>query len=314
MYDVSISSDLPHFWENACQNSSLLFFRETWRKCVEQIAFHKNFLYGTIRDEPAFLVTVFKRFGFNVAYLNFPIGVGSDLVNKELIDCIKNETRADLVRIIIDGFQACDLNSVKIICQPRIVIDDLYVWNSSKLASSIRRNLKRASVLDVRFSEQADVKDITAIYAQTIGRHGAVRRYNEAYFSQLIKAAGSCGDIVALSCFYQQRLRGFMVCAEHNGTTFYLHGGYDYTAQNLRPMDVLMNTSIAMAREKGSAHFDFLASPTEQTGLIKFKKKWGGIERTETTLDISGNSVAGRAYRFFVQRVVRKQLTENSPF
>jgi hypothetical protein len=296
MYTVHLYPEPASDWEERCSTQSLFLFQAGWRKCLEKISYHNRFFYGAINGVPCLLVSAFRKLFFDVVYLNFPIGIDDDLLRSVIVDDIFSIANADLLRIVVSRCKIRDLPYARITDQPRVLITDLKTWSADELGSSIKRNLKRAQKLELRSSDPADVEAITTIYEQTIGRHGGARRYNIEYFEEFIRASGSCGEATALSCFHDDVLCGYMMSAKHGKTTYYLHGGYSYELQNLRPMDLLMKETITIAKQNNCDEFDFLASPPDQAGLLKFKMKWGGIETIERTLDIPSKSLGGRLY------------------
>jgi len=255
-----------------------------------------------------FSIPIFQKGPFRIVYPGFPVGA----IPMEYCRLLEDPTGLDdrvgpwhMVRI----WQSTVLNP----CQTRrhtnsmvveTTIPDLHSWDPARLSSAIHRNLKKAnrSGLRIEPAEKSDSSRIYALYHATIRRKGGNLRYTESYFQALIDASRKQNDIqVHTARTPDRKIASMLVCAYHRGRAFYLHGATDAGCSSMRPADLLMFNAIDRAKAQGMTAFSFLPSPREQSGLIRFKEKWGGTSMENPAHDIYRLSPGGWALNLVVR-------------
>lgn len=157
------------------------------------------------------------------------------------------------------------------------------VWISDVQAFRPSHVLKR----DLAFSERAlskwRIDDATTdgaawheLYRQVINRHQGRQIYSIAYFRALSNAAQSTDLIKGWSLVDDLGIiRAFAVFAQHGEDGIYLHSAADECARKKGASDALLARLVAYARDRQCRRLLLLASPWEQPGLVRFKRKWG---------------------------------------
>ena len=105
-----------------------------------------------------------------------------------------------------------------------------------------------------------------------------------SFFYFLILHSGSLGNgrgMYTLGLMYCPGLAG-MLTLRYKDTLVYKNGGSDSRFHNLGAMHLLYWESIRDAKHLGLRTFDLGRTDVEQTGLIKFKSRWGAEQSTLT--------------------------------
>jgi ribosomal protein S18 acetylase RimI-like enzyme len=241
------------------------------------------------------LVPVFRRLGLRVGFLGFPVFRDGQSLDDGAAMALARQLGLDILRInhAAPGTPSGPAG----LRQPDAWIADLQAWNE---AGDKRR------ARDVAFAERAtqDLDFAAAkvnparmhrLYAETVRGHGGKLRYTEEYFRRLVAASG---PEQPLQVFHGHaasgELLGFAVLAADGDTGHYLHAAIALQARSLGLSDRLLSQLLAAAKQRGLRRFNLMASPREQAGLLKFKRKWADSASEVVTRDL-GASLAGRA-------------------
>ncbi len=194
------------------------------------------------------------------------------------------------IRIAVSAFaEPMDL-PLTYVSNPETAISNLQNWDLSSVSKNLRRDVKKAKRSDLSITETTDAsqgRTLFRIYRATVKKYSGAIRYNEDYFSALIKLANRQSGLRVLLARHRGEVAGFIVVATDGGTTYYLHGGTDISCRQHSPADFLINEVIHRAREDGSECFNFMSSPGDQPSLVRFKEKWGGETRQHKTYTLA---------------------------
>lgn len=300
----------PEKWDEICATNRALFGTPEWQEVLET-GFRCHTIYGS-NGSGGLAITVFRAGPFRVGYLGFPVGALIDASTVSLKDL------ADLTQSGLADVPACVRMPVSVFGQgieyglpfqsnPETAILDLQNWNEMSISKNLRRDIRKAERAGfelVEINDPAAGATLYELYAATIRPHGGARRYNTAYFSALIELGRRRPGLRLMAALDESRIVGFAVTARHAGTTYFLHGGTDAEFRSKSPSDLLLDKLIRAARDDGSECFNLMASPPDQTSLVRYKEKWGAVTRelrTYTlplTIAYQPFRLAERIYRF----------------
>ncbi|MFE8032937.1 GNAT family N-acetyltransferase [Thiohalocapsa marina] len=238
--------------------------------------------------DTAFLITVFKAGPFRVGYLGFPTGgiLGNPLESSHIEDLRRLKLPLDVLRVPVSGFGPTSLSTeiARACCcarAPETAIANLQGWTACP-PEKVRRALRRAARIPFSTADLKDgvfATDLYELYRDTVSRNAGSLRYTSAYFAEVIRLAASHPALRCLGAISEDYLIGFLVVALEGSYAYYLHGGTRQDCTHRHVADVLMADAIGWAEAQGMSGFNFMASPQEQPGVIRFKEKFGG--RTE---------------------------------
>lgn len=145
---------------------------------------------------------------------------------------------------------------------------------------------RRATVGLERVDGLVDSAGAWALYGGTVARHGGQMRYTADYFHRLAALAEHDCRLAARSVIDADgRLRAFAIAARHEDTAYYLHAGTDPVIRERGVNDILLADLFDVAHGWGVARFDLMASPANQPGLVRYKRKWATDEGYNVTRD-----------------------------
>jgi len=250
-------------------------------------------------------ITAFQAGPFHIAYINFPAGLRSfpwhdvDTFRCQISDAIR-DCKIDVLRCSVSAWPSPDFKPPKqAIYHQETVIHDLEMWGVQQLSKRARRDAYRAQregfICKVAYDKH-DANSVYKIYEETIKhRHGTLR-YNEKYFQAMIELARKSDNVVTLLA-KKNGIQAFMSIVIDQNVAFYLHGGHFRGADGIFAGDFLMLKGIEWAQKRQAKYFNMLASPKKQTGLIRYKEKWGGVTSDHWTIDIPAPSLKGHVLK-----------------
>lgn len=311
MSEFILSDDPPDDFETACRADDRLFHSPDWQGLLEQ-SFGARSIYAW--DDNAgcgAAVTVFRAGPFQVGYIGFPVGgaVGGPGDLAALVRTWRDQTAVPVpvcVRIPISSSSDQAHPDLPCVETPETAILDLPSWSLGSTSSNIRRDLKKAEGAGLEVSDVVDVAAAArmfGLYQATIDRQRGSMRYSRRYFERLAGLAGEDDRLRVTVARQADRIVAFNVAARDGTTGYYLHGGIDWSARDLRPGTLLMRNAIEWAQTAGCTSFDLMSSPPGQASLTQYKEKWGGATRIHRTYTQALKStyslfkLAERAYR-----------------
>ena len=303
MSSYSFNKDAPPQWDVVCQSGGALFHSRQWQALLEH-SFACQTLYGWNADtESGAAITVFRAGPFKVGYLGFPVGgmVGNAIPDGTSILAWRHGPRTELptcIRIAESAFARPMNLPLPHEPNPETAIRNLQDWDLSSVSKNLRRDVKKARRSNLSITPPKDAAEGSAlfrIYRATVKNHGGALRYNEDYFSGLIKLAYHKSGLRILVARHQGNVAGFVIVGIHGKSSYYLHGGTDVAYRQYSPADLLLSEAIQLARDTGSECFNLMSSPNDQPSLVKYKEKWGGETRQHKTYTLAIKS----SYYFF---------------
>jgi ribosomal protein S18 acetylase RimI-like enzyme len=181
--------------------------------------------------------------------------------------------------------------------QPDAWIEDLAVWREAgdKRRARDVAYARRAAAGVVFTGPQADAAQMHGLYAEIVRGHGGKLRYTPEYFRRLVAAAGPDQPLEVFHGHAASgELLGFAVLAVDGDTGHYLHAAVAAGARSMGLSDLLLSQLAAAAQRRGLRRLNLMASPPDQAGLRRFKRKWSDTESEVVTRDRAA-SLVGRA-------------------
>ena len=265
-----------------------LFSSPTWATVLAPLGCATHFAWCE-RLARGILVPVFSRGPLRVGFLGFPVapaGLGDEDGASAAAAALARQWRLDIVRTNreVPAGQPPGPGTL----QPDAWIDDLPAWDE---AASKRRAkdlaYARRATRDLRLhASGCDPVALHALYAAVVRAHGGTQRYNAGYFERLVAAAAG-GDRLEVvhATDAAGQLMGAAVLAKDGDTGYYLHSAVAPEARSLGLSDMLLSRLLEGARGAGLRRFGLMASPAGQSGLLRFKAKWGDREGAVVTRD-----------------------------
>lgn len=245
-------------------------------------------------------LTCFRRGPFYIGYLGFPICAAPEASDPPyFLDRMISTIRAmphrpQLLRLPTSAFGGRMLTiQAKTFSAVESCIADLQAWRSDETPVR-RKDLKfaRNRCDSMNISNNASGLEVFNIYAATVARHRGNMRYTSNYYAAL-EDMPKTSAIRTYAMNDDTGLAGMVLTADHGKSCYYLHGGTRPDVMRMGVADLLLAHSITNARERGLTRFNLLTSPQKQSGLIRFKEKWGGISLPAPTSDVPLN-ILGR--------------------
>jgi GNAT superfamily N-acetyltransferase len=284
-----------HAWAVA---EGRFFSSRSWAGVVEGLGCDCALAWNERRNLGA-VVPVFRRLGLRVGFLGFPIfrdapspdpsadaAAELALAHSLRLDILRTNSAAPGAQPARGGVR-----------QPDAWIGDLAAWSESgdKRRARDVAYAHRATRDVLVNASRVDPAQMHRLYAETVRGHGGKLRYTGEYFRRLVASAGADQPLQVFHGHAASgELLGFAVLAVDGDTGHYLHAAISGPARSMGLSDLLLSSLVAAAKQRGLRRFNLMASPPEQAGLLKFKRKWADSESVVVTRDM-GASLAGRA-------------------
>jgi hypothetical protein len=267
------------------------FATSAWAHVVEGLGCKVKYAWNA-DISVGLVMPVFRRGPLKIAFLGFPVA-GQDFdrfdfrQQEQAQHLLCDATHCDLVRSVRSG--VCSPSATPGTLQPEVWIDDLSTWPRGGKGKRIDKDVAFAMRATAKLTPHAGLGDPVSTYSmyrQTILRHGGRTRYTLEYFRRMRLLCSEGGVMRGLSyCDEQGRTVAFGISARHGDTCYYLHGAVDETARSTGVADLILFQLISQGRSDGATRFSLMASPRDQPGLVKYKKKWGDNEGFAHTVD-----------------------------
>jgi lipid II:glycine glycyltransferase (peptidoglycan interpeptide bridge formation enzyme) len=289
---MTVSSTPPPGWQDLCESSSAVFGTTDWQQVLESSFSCRSVYVSDGRNGAA--VTAFKVGPFSVGYLGFPAGglTGNADVLESILATLETAGRSaglTCVRVPVSAFAANASFKLTSVSNPETAIADLQQWDLMGVSKNLRRDIRKAerSALSVeRTTDYSLGPTLYGMYESAVKHHGGSLRYNAAYFSAVLELAARNQSVNVYLAKLDHDVIGFAVIVYHGSTAYYLHGGATPGARQLSPSDLVLSKAIAAARSAHCKMFNFMASPTDQPTLVRYKEKWGAETRPLRTYTV----------------------------
>jgi len=282
----------PPGWPDLCESASAVFGSPGWQQALES-SFGCKTLYALAGNAGA-AITIFRAGPFSVGYLGFPVGglIGRLAVLDPIMSQLaakKPAPRLTCVRIAVSAFGSGAALDHASVSNPETAIADLQQWDLMGVSKNLRRDIRKAerSGLTVERTTNASHGVVLyGMYESAVKHHGGSLRYNAAYFSAVLELAAKSERVNVFIARLDRDIIGFAVIVHHGDTAYYLHGGATAELRQLSPSDLILAEAIASARSAGCREFSFMASPSDQPTLVRYKEKWGAETRPLRTYTV----------------------------
>ncbi|MHC4860206.1 MAG: GNAT family N-acetyltransferase, partial [Planctomycetota bacterium] len=147
------------------------------------------------------------------------------------------------------------------------------------LPKAVRSGVRRAGRLGVRVvsaDEAGGAERLFDLYAETMRRKRTRPKYTPAYFSALARHPAA---EVRLAVHEGAAVAGVALLTD-DPVVHYLHAASTEEGRASGANDLLAFEAIREALREGRTSFDLGPSDPEDEGLLHFKRKWGGTQRT----------------------------------
>ena len=145
--------------------------------------------------------------------------------------------------------------------------------------SNAMRNVRKAEDAGVlvRPAEGADQADrLYDLYVDTMRHKGAPTMWTRQFLRVLYERLVKAGRAEMMLAWYGGKIVAGIVVIRSGEVAYYFFGASDADALPHRPNDLLFSEAIRRCASGGVRTFDFMTSRLTDTGLIRFKEKWGG--------------------------------------
>jgi hypothetical protein len=147
------------------------------------------------------------------------------------------------------------------------------------IGKGARQSVRRSRKNGVKVSPPGfppDPDHLYTLYAETVRRKGAARKYTRRYFHALAHHPDAS---IRLAMLDDVPVAGIALLRD-GATTHYLHAASSGAGRESLANDMLVYEAVTEAIRAGCASFDLGASRPDDRGLIAFKAKWSGVART----------------------------------
>lgn len=269
------------------------FCSPAWNQVLEEglgarAAYYALAEGGTYR---AALAGVHLKFGpVRMFYANIPYGglIGDAAAFPDLVRELQGQLRSERVhevRIVRTAFDAFDPPAGYECTEAVHHLLDLGALDFTSprpYPSNVMRNVRKAldDGVEVRDIEAPDQVDrLYDLYVDTMRRNRAptvwTRRFLRVLYERLVVPGGA----QMLLAWREGRIVAGIVLLKSGEVVYYFFGASDAEALPHRPNDLLFSEAIRRSAADGHRTFDFMTSRTTDSGLIRFKEKWGGVRK-----------------------------------
>ncbi|MGH9438982.1 MAG: GNAT family N-acetyltransferase [Terriglobia bacterium] len=146
--------------------------------------------------------------------------------------------------------------------------------------SSLRRNLQKAQRSNIEVSTEATSEKIDtfySLYEQNCRERSIPVKPKRAV--ELLLTEGSAGRKIGVYFAYHEgiMIAGLLVIFSPLTVSYYIPCVLA-EARTLQPLPLLIDQAIQDARQRGNRYWNWESSPSRESGVYRFKEKWGSVE------------------------------------
>jgi hypothetical protein len=183
-------------------------------------------------------------------------------------------------------------------CSPGNVFKPVQYWISSvvdismgrdalwaKINKSVGRNIRKAETSGIVIKEELSshgVEKFYYLFKMTRKRLG-VPIYPRFFFENMISCLSPESLRIYIAYLNDKPICGYIILDTHL-SSIYAYGASDFAFQATRMNDLVMWRAMADSIERGKKYFDFGCDSPDSENILRFKRKWGAIQRPMTTL------------------------------
>ncbi|MEO8769689.1 MAG: GNAT family N-acetyltransferase [Ferruginibacter sp.] len=171
----------------------------------------------------------------------------------------------------------------KQILQTDLVVDKYTQYldiQSTELSAKIKYDLRKAEKAGLTLSTDINdekVNTLFEIYTQNCIDYSIPPKPKS--FIESLASASRKGEQVDF-CFahYENEIVGGMIVLYSATTLSYYLPCSLTSARTIQPVTVMIDHALQQAKQRGLKYWNWESSPTKESGVYKFKEKWGSIE------------------------------------
>ncbi|EMN01226.1 acetyltransferase (GNAT) domain protein [Leptospira noguchii str. 1993005606] len=150
-----------------------------------------------------------------------------------------------------------------------------------KLSSSLEYDIRKATRSGVKIREvrtMQDVEDIYNIYKQNCIDYGILLKPKECLKS-LVEQSKSINTVKTYIAEYSGRVIGALIMIYSPSIASYYLPCSIHEYRSYQPMTFLINHAIQESIRMGIHYWNWESSPSKESGVYRFKKKWGSMDK-----------------------------------
>lgn len=291
----------------------LLFSTGEWARVLEGLGCEVVFARHD-QLEQRLVVPIFQRGLLRVAFMGFPTsGDRLSRLPASEFEALQRALAAALGCQLVRGVRS-RVRDAGLGALPEVWIEDLRAWPGER-GKRIQKDLAfaaRAGAGKRLVTPFVDGDAAYALYERTVLEHRGRLRYTPEYFRR-ITALSERSHMLESAAMVDadNNVTAFAVMARDGDVAYYLHGAVRPGGKATGDGDVLLAHLIATAKRIGARNFSLMASPADQPGLVRYKKKWGETEGYTCTHDV-GRGWLGRPAEFFLRCTAQRRNTQEA--
>ncbi|GIT82895.1 hypothetical protein DSM16313_06770 [Acinetobacter seohaensis] len=291
--NIEVSNTPSSDYQSWQKETNSYFDGERWGQVLHKGFNTERYYLWDSKNKTGLSLTIFKKGPFRMGFLGFPACVmhweGEEPYRlDEMLEAVKHMPhKPHLIRITPSQFANINLANCK--GKKSITIEtclnNLQGWNSEnsqKIKKDWNRALKKCKSLSVERFIKSHL--MYQLYFSAVVKNNGSEKYNLSYFEALQEEINHL--VVSSRHIDEGQIKSMVISTSHGKGFYYLHAGSTPEAMKIGASDFLMKQVIDEAKERGFEAFNFLSSPENQHGLIKFKEKWGGESKELITYTI----------------------------
>jgi len=146
---------------------------------------------------------------------------------------------------------------------------------NKQLLQQIRSALRNGIEIE-EFDIDKHFSRFLALLETTGRRHGRNLRYPPEFFKELALLAHDDSRVVWIWCEYEGRAAASHIYLIENDMLLYWQPYFDKNFSFLKPNQYMLFSTARSMALRGVKRLNLGASPHDASGLIRYKKKWGG--------------------------------------
>lgn len=152
--------------------------------------------------------------------------------------------------------------------------------NTAEWQGSLRRNLQKANRSNIEVSADVTAERIDAFYSiyEQNCRERDIPLKPKRSVELLCETSRSSDRVRVYFAFRQgEMIGGLMVLASPLTVSYYIPCVLA-DARTLQPLVLLIDRAVQDARQRGNRYWNWESSPSRESGVYRFKQKWGSVE------------------------------------
>lgn len=180
-----------------------------------------------------------------------------------------------------------------------------------ELSTSLQYDLRKAERSGVTVEETSDVQyadEVYAIYIRNCMDYGIPPK-PKACIEQLIAQSADNEGTRTYLARHEGRIIGALIMIYSPSTASYYLPCSIHEFRSLQPTSLLIHHAMMESKARGIRYWNWEASPSKESGVYKFKKKWGSVDgryaiyvmpgRSKEQFAIWGKEGIAEKYPFF---------------